>query len=167
MKLIKVIFLILMFPLITASSSHKVYVSVTKVEFSSETQSVQLITKIFIDDIEEVLQERYNPSVILGTPAETESDEALLRKYILQKLTLQVNGSPATLVYVGREYESDMVKAYIEIENISEFKSIEVENQLLFDKFEEQQNIVHVKFGKTRKSLVLDKENPKGVLNFK
>jgi hypothetical protein len=37
----------------------------------------------------------------------------------------------------------------------------------LFDTFEDQQNIIHIKTPEKRRSLVLDKENPKGLLNFK
>jgi hypothetical protein len=58
------------------------------------------------------------------------------------------------------------VKIYIEIQDVSEVKSISVENKLLMEVFEEQQNIIHFKKNKKRKSMMLDVDNPKGVLNF-
>ena len=45
-------------------------------------------------------------------------------------------------------------------------KSIEVENDLLTEFFEEQQNVVHLRIGDTKKSFILVRENNKGMLNF-
>jgi len=167
MKFLRIVFLVALLPLIMSFTSHKFYVSITKIEFSQEEQSLQVIVKLFIDDIEDVLQERYSPSVSLGPEKETPSDADFLREYVLEKLTIDVNRTTAALNYLGHEYDNDVVKCFIEIENISELNSIEVENKMLIDLFEEQQNIIHVKRFKKRKSLVLDRDNPKGLLNFK
>jgi hypothetical protein len=58
------------------------------------------------------------------------------------------------------------MKVFIEIENVTIVNSIEIENKILMDKFPEQQNIIHYKNHKVRKNLILDNNNPKGVLNF-
>ena len=68
---------------------------------------------------------------------------------------------------MGKEYDIDIAKIYLEIENVSELKSIEIENKVLIDMFSEQQNIIHLTTPDSRRSLILDKSNPKGVLNFK
>ena len=91
---------------------------------------------------------------------------ALLKKYILQKLKISVDGAPLTLDYLGIEYDIDMVKSYIEVTGVKEFKSIEIEFNALTEIFTEQQNIIHFKSSNNRKSLILDIDNPKGVLNF-
>jgi len=166
MKFLKITLLILLFPLITGSTDHKFYVSITKIEYVAESESLQIITQFFLDDIEEVLRKRYRPDVSLGTTKETTEDVALLKKYILQKLKISVNGSPVSLDYLGIEYDIDMVKSYIEVTGVKEFKSIEIEFKALTEIFTEQQNIIHFKTSKKRKSLILDIDNPKGVLNF-
>ena len=166
MKFLKITLLVLLFPLITGSTEHKFYVSITKIEYVAENESLQIITQFFIDDIEEVLQKRYRPDVSLGTIKETEEDVALLKGYILQKLNISVNGTPVTLDYLGIEYDVDMVKSYIEVTGVKEFKSLEIEFKALTELFTEQQNIIHFKTAEIRKSLILDIDNPKGVLNF-
>tara|TARA_R110000772_G_scaffold209125_1_gene319671 strand:+ start:247 stop:750 length:504 start_codon:yes stop_codon:yes gene_type:complete len=166
MKFLKISLLILLFPLITGSTGHKFYVSITKIEYVAESESLEIITQFFLDDIEEVLRKRYRPDVSLGTTKETEEDTALLKEYILQKLKISVNGTPVTLDYLGIEYDIDMVKSYIEVNGIEDFESIEVEFKALTEIFAEQQNIIHFKTSKKRKSLILDIDNPKGVLNF-
>lgn len=167
MKLIRILLVAALIPLcIAATTAHKFYVSITKVEYSQEDQALQMISKIFVDDLEATLSERYGTEVSLGTTKETEQDRSYMQKYMLQKLTVVVNGSPATLSYLGEEYENDTVKIYIEIEGVDSVQSLEFENTVLLDKFEEQQNIIHTKINKSRRSLVLDKDNPKGLLNF-
>ncbi len=166
MKIFKITLLVLLFPLITASTTHKFYVSITKIEYVAESESLQIINQMFIDDIEDVLQERYNQQVSLGTSKETESDAAFLEEYLLQKLKITVDDKPVAFNYLGKEYETDLVKSYIEVLGVKDFKTIEIENKALMDLFPEQQNIIHVKVKNSRKSVILDTDNPKGLLNF-
>ncbi len=137
--------------MISGTPAHKFYVS---------------ITKIFIEDIEDALQKRYDPSISLDTKKETETADEDLKNYILQKITIKVNGKPVTLDYIGKEYETDMVVAYIEVKGVKELNTIEIENKVLMDLFPEQQNIIHLKTPKSRRSLILDRDEPKGKLDF-
>ncbi len=166
MKFLKISFLILLFPIMTASTAHKFYVSTTKIEYVKERQVLQIISKIFIDDIEAVLQQRYDPTIELATTKETEQDVETLIEYVMKKIAIEVNNIPVTINYIGREYKMDIVNIYMEVEGISELKKLEVTNKLLIEVFEEQQNIIHFKSKKNRKSLILDKDNPTGMLNF-
>jgi hypothetical protein len=155
-----------MLVLFTSASTHKFYVSITNIEYVQSEQSLQIITKIFIDDVEDALEKRYGMKLHFDSDSETEQEADLLKKYILQKMKISVNGTPVEYTYIGKEYDIDVVKSYIEVQGISEFSKIEIENLVLFDAFEEQQNIIHVKSGDKRRSLILEKENPKGTLNF-
>lgn len=166
MKFLKIALVLLLFPLVTASTTHKFYVSITTIEYAPKEQTLQLITKIFLDDIEDALETRYTRKFNFNSKKETKGDGEILKDYVIQKLKINVNGEPATFTYIGKEYDIDVVKLYIEIPNISSLNSIEVENKVLLDMFDEQQNIIHVKNNNTRRSLILDKENPKGLLNF-
>ncbi len=167
MKFFKIALLLFIFPLLLSSSSHKFYVSTTNIEFVKEKQVIQVITKIFTEDIEQALQARYSPSISLDSKKETKTDEDFLLKYLLQKIKIKVNGDPVTLNYIGKEYDMDITNVYFEIEDISELKSIEIENKVLIDMFPGQQNIIHLKTPENRRNLILDRANPKGVLNFK
>jgi len=166
MKFLRITILLVVLTTTLSFTTHKFYVSITKVEFSPEESSLQIISKLFIDDIEDVLQARYNPSIVMGGEKETEATGEFLKEYVLQKLDVEVNGKPVALNYLGYEYDNDVVKTYIEVKGVSELNSISVENKMLMELFEEQQNIIHVKRFKKRKSLVLEADNPKGLLNF-
>ena len=166
MNTIRIALILLVFPLLTAASDHKFYVSITKIEYVQEKQSLQIISKIFIDDIEDVLQQRYDAELSLATSKETEKEVAFIKKYLSQKIKIKVNGKPEKFTYIGKEYDTDIMKVYLEIENISALESLEVSNEILMEIFEEQQNIIHFKSADKRRSLILDKDNPKGMLNF-
>ncbi len=167
MKLItKITIVALLFIGLSSFNVHKFYVSVTKVEHNAEAETLQIITKIFIDDVEDVLNERYNTVTYLDTKKETERDRELLKEYVLKKLKIEVNGKEAELKYLGVEYETDIVKAYLEIANVKECNSIGVENTMLMEKFEDQQNIIHFTVGDYKRSMVLEKDNPNGLLKF-
>lgn len=166
MKLVKIALLLIIPAILSSFAAHKFYVSITKIEHSVENQSIQIINTMFIDDIEDVLQQRYDPSLILGAEVETKDVEELMQQYIMLKLKIEINGEAVNLEYVGHKYEADVVKTYLEVSDVSEVKSIQIENKLLMEVFEEQQNIIHYKRNKKRKSIMLDRDNPKGVLNF-
>lgn len=166
MRLARMILLVLALPLMSASTAHKFYVSVSKIEYAQEERSLQMISTIFIDDIESTLRARYGDKVSLDPEKETPYDKELLQKYFLKKLEIRVDGTVRDLEYIGREYENDVVKIYVEVPDVEDPKKVEVKAEWLFELFEEQQNIVHMKKGDTRRSLVLEPEYPKGVLNF-
>ncbi len=145
---------------------HKFYVSVTQVDYNEEQKSLQIISRVFIDDVQEVLRKRYDDAIRFDQNQETPGAEKYLGKYFAQKLKFTVNEQDVQYTFLGKEYEDDLLVCYLEIENIQSLESIEISNQFLMDLFEEQQNIIHVKKGKQRKSLILEKDKDTGLLKF-
>ena len=149
------------------TTAHKYYVSVTQVEYVEKQKSLQIITRIFIDDIEKLFQERYDENLILaGKDEPVKAVNSYVERYLKSKLVISINGKPQQLTYVGREYEDDIMYIYLEIENVSDIKSFEISNAVLFDLYAEQQNIVRTKIYSKHKSFVLIAEKNKGLLNF-
>lgn len=145
---------------------HKFYVSVTQVEYNQEENSLQIITRLFVDDIEDLLQERYNNTITLGEGEESGKVDFYLKDYMDQKMLFTVNRKQVSFNFIGKEYEEDLLICYLEIENITQLESVQISNQILMDLFEEQQNIIHVKKEKKRKSIILEKGNDTGMLKF-
>lgn len=168
MKHLNKFIFILIIPLFAFVSVHKFYVSVTQVEYSEQDQSFQIISRIFIDDFEKILEERYGINPKLATKNEIENSNDLIKAYLSYHFKLSVNGEIKPINYLGSAYETDVIKCYMEVEgiDINAVKSITVENKILFDGFEAQQNIVHFKIKNKRKSFILVKENDKGLLNL-
>ncbi|WP_108867105.1 DUF6702 family protein [Aquimarina aquimarini] len=165
-RIIKIFLFIGLISLSSFAVVHKFYVSVTQVEYDKQEQSLQIVSRIFIDDIQELLRERYSDSISLDKDGESKDVDKYLSMYFDQKLTFQVNGKETSFVFIGKEYEDDLIICYLEIENITSLEAIKITNQILMDVFEEQQNIVHVKKENERKSLILEKEKSSGLLKF-
>ncbi len=167
-RLIRSGLLLLVIPLFAFSIMHKFYVSVTNIQYSEKDNSLQITSRIFIDDLENALEERYGVEMNLAT--EKESDEAnfYIEKYMRSKLVISVDGTNKAFVFLGKKYDNDLVICYLEIEDIDlpEHKTLAVENDILTDMFDEQQNIVHFKINGKKKSFILVKENNKGMLNL-
>jgi hypothetical protein len=57
-----------------------------------------------------------------------------------------------------------LVYFYLEIENISQVKNIQISNKILIKHFPDQQNLVKTKVGKINKSILLNKDETSGTL---
>jgi len=168
MKILRPLLLFLILPLFAFAVAHKFYISVTNVDYSEKDEAVQVITRVFIDDMNAVLKERYGISTVLGTDKESVVDKEYLEKYLRTKFLVMINGESMTYDFIGHKYDSDMVICYIEVPNIplKTLKQIAITNEILTDIYDEQQNVVHMKVNGKKKSHVLVKSSPKGMLNL-
>ena len=155
-----------LFLLTSFSGFHDYYVSVTKVEYIKEEKSLQIISQIFIDDFEKVIQERYDESIVLGENNESDIIESYMGKYLTAKLDIKVNSKDYSFHFLGKEYKEDIVYCYLEIKNIEDIKNLEIKNQVLFDMYVQQQNILRTKIKGKNKSFILIQGKDKAVLNF-
>lgn len=166
MKIQKILVLFIAIPLLSFVTAHKFYVSVTNIEYSKTNKSLQITTRIFIDDFQKVLEERYDLKEELTTEKATKEVEQMMKNYLEKKLKIWVNGEQKVFNFIGKKYEEDVTVCYLEITGVEHVTTLEIENAILYELEEDQQNLVHIKINDQRKSLLLVKENDKGLLNF-
>ncbi|TLF41540.1 DUF6702 family protein [Maribacter aurantiacus] len=155
-------------PLLAFTAAHKFYISVTNVGYSEKDNALQVITRVFLDDMNAVLKERYGIDAQLGTAAESEMDREYLEKYLRSKFIFEIDGKKVEYTFLGKKYDTDMVICYIEVPkiNLPEVSTIAITNEILTDLFDDQQNVVHFKINGQKKSFVLIKSDTKGMLNL-
>ncbi|PCJ92726.1 MAG: hypothetical protein COA50_15605 [Flavobacteriaceae bacterium] len=160
--------LILLLPLLAFTSAHKYYLSVTNIAYSEKENTLQITSRIFIDDFDKILEERYDVKGNLATENESGIAIDYIKKYLKSKFAIKINGESKPIIFLGREYDDDIMVCYLEVPNInlSTTESIEIQNEVLFDLFDEQQNVVHFKINGKKKSFVLIRENDKGMLKL-
>ncbi|MCM4169626.1 hypothetical protein KCTC52924_02225 [Arenibacter antarcticus] len=168
MGIIKKSCLLLLLPLFAFTAVHKFYLSVSKVEYSEKDRALQITTRIFIDDFDRVLQERYETKLQLGTKMESPQADMYIEKYLKSKFLISINGENASYKFLGKQYEDDIAICYLEVTEVAieSTRSIEVQNEVLMDLFEDQKNVIHFVVGGNKKSHVLIRENNKGMLNL-
>jgi len=159
---LKIIVMVLLVSLSSFTSLHKYYVSVTDIEYAKETKSIQIISRLFVDDFEKVLQERYLDTLSL----DDNSVDFYIGKYFAKKLQVTVNKEHQQFNFIGKEIDGDMVHCYFEIEEISNIETINVTNKLLFDTYKNQQNITHLKINGKKKSFLFIKDKSSGLLKL-
>lgn len=161
----KTILLFFILPFLSFSV-HKYYISLTEIAYKEETKSIQMITNVFIDDIETAINKDYNVNLQLTTKDELKKTDSLFFNYLKKHFKVKINDKNVVYNFIGKEYDGDIVYFYLEITNVLNPKFIEIENDLLIKYFPEQQNLIKASIKKERKSLFLDKKNHKGLLNF-
>lgn len=156
------------FLLTSFSAAHKFYLSVTNINYIAESDALQITSRIFTDDLEDLLKERYDLDANLGLENESPQADAYIERYLKRKFVLKLDEEVAAYNFIGKKYDNDVVIIYLEATEVgfSALKSLSIENDVLTDLYEEQKNLVHVKWNGKKKSFVLIRENNKGMLNL-
>ncbi|MFZ2431358.1 MAG: DUF6702 family protein [Lutibacter sp.] len=165
MKFKKIIIILLVLPLF-AFAMHKYYVSLCEIEYVKEKQSIQITLGLFIEDLEFTLNKNSGKQLNLGSKTEVGYIDDYYKKYLNEHLQISVNGKNQLYKYIGKEYDGDIVRFYLEINSIKELKSIEVTNNILINEFDNQKNIVKIKVKDFNKTFYLNKSNDKSLLKF-
>ncbi len=166
MRYIKFTSILLLFIALMASTQfHKYYISVTQIEYVADKKAVQIISRIFTDDLEKVLQERYDENIDFDSE-DTQEVDAYIKKYIGSKLKIKINNKDAEIQFVGKVNNIDILKCYLEIENVEHIDTFEISNKILLDLFSDQQNVIKLNINAKKKSFVLTAQNNEAVLNF-
>ena len=147
-------------------NDHETYLSVTEIEYNKEKKSVQIISRVFIDDFEDVLSKRYQKEISLSYKDDLKFNQDLMEKYIEKKLKIIVEGKSINLKLLGSKFDADQIVLFIESENIESFKKVNVENLILTDLFDTQKNITHIKKGEEIESMLLTKANSSNTVIF-
>ena len=151
---------------ILAFSSHKYYLSLTQIEYNKDHKSLEVIINVFMDDVELAINNEYDVDMRLTTKEELKGVDEYFKKYLRNNLKFFINNKAVQYNFIGKEYEGDLVYFYLEIELKEDPLSLKVINTLLFDYFEQQQNVIKFKNGSKRQSKILSIDSNKALLNF-
>tara|TARA_B100000497_G_scaffold118460_1_gene144778 strand:- start:1755 stop:2258 length:504 start_codon:yes stop_codon:yes gene_type:complete len=152
-----------------STSLHEYHLSNTEIRYNEEESALQIITRIFIDDLEETLRKNGHSGLFLCTEREPEHAEALIADYLEKNLLIKVDGKAQKFSYLGKEISDDLIAAwcYLEILDITPTIKIEVENNVLLDSFDDQKNIVNVKTDSGKRAMfILQNGENSGVLDL-
>lgn len=143
-------------PFVKESAIHPFYVSVTEVNHNAIDKNLEISCKVFTDDFESTLSKNYNTKVDLFQPKDKALVEKLISDYIKKHLVIKLNGKPVALEFVGFEREEEAIWSYFQVSNTPAPAKIEIMNNMLYDAFDKQINLMHVSVGGHRKSTKLN-----------
>jgi hypothetical protein len=140
--------------------------SVTELEYVPQQKSLQIISRLFVDDFQKLLQTRYDASAELIRGQNKPVINSYIEKYFKEKLQIYIQDKQCSLKFIGKRYEDDLIICYFEVENVENFNSVKISNLVLTDLLEGQKNLIHFKKNGETKSLMLIKEKSEGILRF-
>ncbi len=151
---------------ISAKVFHPIHVSVTEINHNATDKTLEISCKLFTDDFEKVLAQNYKTKVDLINPPDRAAMEKLVSDFIQKHLVVKIDDKPVTLSYLGYEKDNDAVYSYLQAENISAVKKINITNNILHEMFTDQINLMHVIVDGKRKSVKLDYPEKEAAFNF-
>lgn len=142
----------------TFVSLHPIHLAITHVDFNPKSGSLEITHKIFIDDFELALKLYDNEAFQLGTEREVANADQFIKKYIEKQFQLKVDGKEVYGEYVGRESDLEAIWIYQEVKNVGKAEAIELDNNILLDLYDDQKNILHLKYGAQKQSFLFRKD---------
>ncbi|ANH83653.1 hypothetical protein A8C56_02220 [Niabella ginsenosidivorans] len=132
---------------------HPFHVSASEIEYNAKDNRLEISSKLFTDDFENVLARIYKTKADFSDKAFKPQMDALVTRYITTHLSVRSNGRILPLKFFGWEIDHEAVYVYT-IADAAGFAppKITVENTILYDLFEDQMNIVHFIVNGKRKS---------------
>jgi hypothetical protein len=145
---------------------HPLHVSVTEINYDEKDKALEIMSRIFIDDLETTFRKAFNsPELDILHPKDKNVDD-MLKTYIGRTFGVTLDGKRQPLNYLGYERDGDAFVVYVEVVKVKKWKTIEVRNSFLTEQFDDQSNLVHVTVKETVRSLRLHKDEPSGRLTF-
>ena len=154
----------LLFIALTSFAIHKFYIAIYQINFVPEKKRIEITSRIFVDDLNTALEQRFKVKTHIGDATETTDDVTKMNQYLLEQFKIKVNGIPKNIIFMSKEMESNVVVGYYKIVEVSNINSIYIENKSLMEVFSEQQNIIQTNVNGKKKSLLLTADNWSGVL---
>jgi hypothetical protein len=139
------------------ASAHKFYTSLTQVEFNSKTRSAEIIMNVFTDDLEVSVSNHFNRKI----KSSDKDFPELCYQYLDTKFYIKdIKNHLLKNEYVGLEFKRDMVSIYFEIKLPLGLNNLHLKQITLLETYNEQTNIVNLRNGKTKTSLVFRAGTP-------
>jgi hypothetical protein len=165
--MMKAVFLSILAFVLLSAGTHPIHVSVTEITLDEKEKELEIVSRIFIDDLETAIRESTKqPELKLLEPGTGTTTDQLVSSYLLPRFKVLMKGKAQKIKYLGHEIENDAMICYIQVINVKRLDTIEVFNSVITELHEDQSNLVHVTVKDKVKSLRLMRDNPSGKLTF-
>ena len=132
------------------------YSSLTKVDYVEGSKTLKFSTKLNSAHISQVL--KINPN--------TTAFEAEVKRYVNDHVDVAVNGQNRPLTFTGSQVNGETVWVYYEAGGISDISSIRIKNNIMFESFPEQMNLVNIAYKGSQKNMTFMKGKEVNEVSF-
>jgi hypothetical protein len=140
---------------------HDIHVSVCDIIEKTEHSQLEVSVRIFYDDLLNAVGLQVGEEL----PEDYTGSDDLIEKFISKHLSISINGDQVPMVYLESVSYPPAVWTTFKIELSAPISEIEVNNSILIDLFDDQVNMVNLKYKGKKKVYSLDKKTQ--LLNHK
>lgn len=152
---------------LSSFSLHPIHVSVCDIEYDEENKSLEIVQKIFLDDLEKAIRAQLNePRLDITKPGGGRTTDELVKKYLQSHFSVSVNEKREPYNYLGSKIEVDALHAYLEIEKVKKLNTLAIFSDILIAEYDDQVNLVHVKVGGKIRSMKLTESDKTDMLEY-
>ena len=156
----------LVLPSFILTSLHPLHVSVTEIEMDHKDKRLEIMMRVFMDDLEVTLREKYKtPDLDVLNPKGRTLDQ-MMDEYLKQHFKIALDNKAQAMKYLGHEQEGDAFIFYIEVDKVKKWKTIQIQNDIIMEIYDDQSNLVHVTSNETVRSLRLTTKRSVDQLTF-
>ncbi len=131
---------------------HKYHTSLTRIDYNKQENLLEITMKVFAHDLFPTLEKRHGKKIDLE---HTKDIDKILADYINEKFTIKTkSGENKTLKFLGKEHETDVIYLYSEVSFEGDLEGAEIKNSLFFESFDEQVNLLTIRYGEKKSDLV-------------
>ena len=146
--------------------AHKYYFSLTEIKANTFSKTISISTKLFIDDLENVLQKNNHTKFDLSKSNDDKAVQNEVFKYINSHLKIYLDEKNISLNFVGFETENEVVWVYLESKiSHKEFKNTKIINSILYDFSDDQTNLIQFYWNNKNYSEKLSYPNKELIIN--
>lgn len=144
---------IIIFLIFSSFTEHKYYVSTSIFNFT-EKGSLQITLRVFKDDMSHAISSGYLDEISGDLDLTKDVYFNDIEDYFNSKVHVLFDSNRFELDFIGLESKNEIYVCYLEVEKLPNFQVLTIDNQVLFDQFNDQQNIIHVKKSGKRDSFI-------------
>lgn len=153
-------------PSFILTSLHPLHVSVTEIEMDHKDKRLEIMMRVFMDDLEVTLREKYKtPDLDVLNPKGRTLDQ-MMEEYLKLHFKISLDNKAQVMKYLGHEQEGDAFIFYIEVDKVKKWKTIQIQNDIIMETYDDQSNLVHVTSNEIVRSLRLTPKKSVDQLTF-
>jgi len=145
--------------------AHDYHVGIYEIEYKNNR--FQVSQKLFVDDFEKALK-KIDDEIVFGDELTEAMLAQAMKEYLNIHFRITIDRELLQLSYVGAEWEDEhAIYVYWESSEVpSDFRSMNIFNNIFLEVSPEQQNMHHIKINDQQKTLLLKKGKTEGSILF-
>ena len=162
---------VLLFCYTTLGHGHPLKLSLSQIEYSSESNTIQIDLRLFLMDVNEALTfDPESTELRFCEPNESPKANALLMSYLNDFISIEANGQRIPIKLDDKSLKGEGINTALQISfeypQKEPLESLRIKNTVFTDLFFDQTNIIYVHINSDSTSLMLNKRTPSHTLTF-